>query len=883
TVFGQLRLQSANSSYTSSLSLTSGALTNAPGGVVVVNRGSGGARTITGSVWNHGLWDQNYTLALRGDHARWRNFSDWMVPADSVTLSGTGVRFDQMGGTLNLEGGFTLTGGVFRHAGGDINGQPYLVNCVLVLDTTNAPAAFTLTGNGSRLLGDLSPGQSVWVQGSNTGSHTTGVAPQGFANAGLLLLQSVNSSFTSAFRLDEGTLTNQPSGVIRTGRGNGGSRSLSIPILLNRGTLDIAHPTTMLPANALYQNTGKWTIQGGNTLALTSGQTFRQDSGALEAIGAFDGTQITFDYRGGTITGQPYLENSTLLLGPAATEPVAFTLVGSGSRLLGDLREGQSVWIQGGNRGSHTTVQAPRGFANEGLLLLQSVNSSFRSALQVNEGNLTNRPSGTIRIGQGNAGPRILSAGTILNEGLIDVNWPLSLAPAGALFRNRGTWDMEPGITLSLNNGQTFRQEAGLLNVAGGFDGTGIMFDYQGGTITGQPYLENSTLRFGPGGTEPAAFTLVGSGSRLVGDLREGQSVWIQGGSRGSHTTVVAEQGFANGGLLLLQSVNSSYTSALQVDEGDLTNLPTGVIRLGRGNAGPRNLRLNLDNRGLLDVNWGLNLGRSGATHVNQGDVLIDAAGSVTLTDGQTWTQVDGLVDIDGAFTLRDGRFDFQGGLVEGGVYLPGSRLDLSRAGLGGSFTLGKSTARLYGESTPGVTVTIQGSNDDSNTTVRAPEGFINRGTLRLASVNAAYRSSLSVEGSPLVNDWSGLVDIAAGSGGPRELEAAIVNRGSRRVRQTATLGLPGETLLNQGRFETLATATLRGPLMNAGGEITGDGSISGEVEAPSGRIQPTGNLVVNGTMNVGTGMVLDVLLGTAKLTVNGPLAFNGLVRARFP
>jgi hypothetical protein len=883
SVRGQLRLESANSSYASTLGITSGALTNELDGTVVINPGSGGARSITGSLWNLGNLDQNVDLTIGGDTPRFRNLGNWDV-AEGATLvvRGSNARFDQLGGTLDLTGAMDLEGVTLRYAGGLITGRPYLAASTLVLDNPGAPGSFILSHSASRLLGNLGVDQTVWVRGDSRGGHTTLVAPLALANAGTLLLESINSTYTSSFQVAEGDFTNLPGGTVRSGAGAGGARQFLAPVV-NRGDFEVDLTLTLGPAGSVHRNLGVWNIAAGQTLVVDQGQTFRQEAGELNILGAFDGVGITFDYRGGQITGQPYLLASTLLFGPAATQPAVFTLTHSDSRVLGNLSANQTLWVQGGARGGHTMVVAPQAMANAGTLLLESVNSTYTSSLRVAEGDFTNLPGGTVRSGVGAGGARQFLA-PVINRGLFDVDLTLTLGPAGAMHRNLGVWDIAAGQTLLVDQGQTFRQEAGELNILGVFEGVGITFDYRGGQITGRPYLLASTLQFGPGVPGAAAFILTHSDSRLLGNVGEGQTVWIRGEGRGSHTTVTAPQGFANAGTLLLESINSTYTSSLRVGEGILTILPTGIVRSGIGAGGARDLAAPLLNYGLLDIQLPTTLGLANATHRNEGDVVVATTGNLTLNSGQTWEQVDGLLDLDGVFHVRNSRFANSGGLVDGTVNLVNSAFEVGPGAAGGLFLLTGSGSQLAGEAPAGVTVLVQGNGEGGHTTVTASDGYHNHGTLRLASGTSTYTTSLQVTGE-LLNDYQGTVEILPGAGGERDLQAQILNRGTLHVGWSATIGETGEPLVNEGRFEVSggSTAILRGPLLNSGGELTGTGIIVGELIHQSGTITPTGSLTIAGPATVGADSVVDVVLGQTEFRVNGALSLAGQLRGRFP
>ena len=603
----------------------------------------------------------------------------------------------------------------------------------------------------------------------------------------------------------------------------------------------------------MHLNRGNLVIQPGNSLSLAgAGQTFRQESGAFSILGSFSGRSITFDWQGGVITNTPYLQASTLRIGPAATAPASFVVTHPSTRFEGDLHPGQTLVIQGNGDGGHTTVTTPAGFANRGTLRLQSANSSYRSSLSV-PGTLTNHAAGRLLIQPGSGGPRELQA-RLLNEGLLDIGQPLALEQANAVHLNRGNLVIQPGNSLSLAGaGQTFRQESGAFSILGSFSGRSITFDWQGGVITNTPYLQASTLRIGPAATAPASFVVTHPSTRFEGDLHPGQTLVIQGNGDGGHTTVTTPAGFANRGTLRLQSANSSYRSSLSVP-GTFTNHAEGRLLVQTGAGGVRELFGQLHNEGLVDVDQSLVLDRAAGLHVNNG--VLDVAPGATLflnPAGSTFRQAGGELRIDGGVNASGSRFENLGGLMSGWVYLPnGTLVGGPGAGPGGNFLLGGNGARMEGSVASGAFVWIRGDGGVGHTTVQAPAGLVNHGRLRLESANSGYSTHFHL-GAPLTNGPTGVIEIRPGSGGTRELVAPLWNEGQVLVAHSALLGRAGQFLVNEGLLtvDPGVQLTLAAPLQNTSGTLAGGGTLAGTVDS-RGTIAPgasTGILTVAGDL----------------------------------
>src|SRR5207253_3704325 len=103
--------------------------------------------------------------------------------------------------------------------------------------------------------------------------------------------------------------------------------------------------------NGTYTNSNTFTIASGKTLTLNGGigsnnPVFNQNSGILDAAGAFRESLATFSFNGGTITGSPELIASTLNIGSGSTGAAAFTIRGGGSKLSGDIAAGQTLLVE---------------------------------------------------------------------------------------------------------------------------------------------------------------------------------------------------------------------------------------------------------------------------------------------------------------------------------------------------------------------------------------------------------------------------------------------------------------------------------------------------------------------------------------------------------
>ncbi|KAB2662534.1 MAG: LamG domain-containing protein [Verrucomicrobia bacterium] len=470
SVFGRLRLESTEGGYVSGVDVGDGFLANEAGGEVAVNVGSGGPRYLRGNFLNRGTMNVRQGLTVDRSLAILRNEGTIDLSTGGLLLRGAGVQLELAGGAVTGAQSIDAVSAQIRFLDGRLEVPVTAVNSTVEFGpgNTNA-AAIVLAGSGSRLRGDIAPAQSVTVEGSARVGNTVARAPLGFANAGTLRLQSRDGGYQASLALDSGRLTNRTGGLLVSGVGAGGPRTLTAA-LVNEGTFRTDQPLTLVWPGGVHANRGTVGISAGQTLYLSgNGQTFRQEAGTLRIDGYLDATGIRFEYLGGRIEGPLELHQGTLVLSSAATEPASFVLAGSSSKFEGDIQPGQSVWIRGDSWDSHTTVTVGA-FANRGTVLLRSRDGGYRSSLTVTGGSLSNEVGGQLIVAPGAGGPRELQA-ELANRGAFLVQQPVSLNAAGANHLNRGTIDIAPGQTLGIaGQGQTLRQEAGTINIGGGMD-----------------------------------------------------------------------------------------------------------------------------------------------------------------------------------------------------------------------------------------------------------------------------------------------------------------------------------------------------------------------------------------------------------------------------
>ena len=271
TNWGTIRLESTGSSYTDSLTVESnGTLINGTTGVIEVNNGSGGNRSLAAHLINRGA----------------------LVVTNDAGLSIIGD-FTLDGGTVATASWITHTGGRFDLLSGSVSGAVYLVgNQINVASTAVTPCTLYVVGADNRLVGADSTAVTLWIQGNYSYGAAALTVANGLTNRGTIRLESTGSSYTDWLTVESnGTLINGETGVIEVNYGSGGYRYL-YGNFANRGFMQFANG--YLAANgSSFVNEATGVIAGSGTLDC-AGTAFQNQgtvspavSGGLSFVGTF--------------------------------------------------------------------------------------------------------------------------------------------------------------------------------------------------------------------------------------------------------------------------------------------------------------------------------------------------------------------------------------------------------------------------------------------------------------------------------------------------------------------------------------------------------------------------------------------------------------------
>ena len=763
--------------------------------------------------------------------------------------------------------------------------------------TLPAPGASvrTVTIGGAGVIGV----QTLDIVGQSTGTALT--AASSIDNHGVirLLWGGGTNGTASTIAVTDGLLTNH--GTIATiADGIGAPRRIQADFL-NLGSIDIGQATSLTKVNGRYENRGTINIPTGRTLSMVGVNRFVQHSGVLSVAGSFSLNGATFEFAGGEIVNDVSLVNSTLEIREGCESVGAFTMSG-GNTLVGNVAAAQSIKIVGTGAGSVLTSAGS--FENAGTIELVwgSGTNGTHATLAVTEGVLTN--SGTIRtLTDAISSPRFIRA-SLVNTGTVEIGHQTWLEKAGAVYENRGTWNVLAGRSLNMVIADhRFVQSAGTLSIAGSMSVNNSAFDFTGGNITGAVALLNGTLTLGPDNAGTGDFLARGAVA-LVGNVGPKTIVRIQGTGTGSSLTSAGS--FTNDGIIEQSwaTGTNGTASTLAVTDGVLTN--NGTIRtLTDAISSPRFINASFVNNGTISIGHQTWLRKANATYENRGTLEVLAGRSLVadVGSGMTFRQAAGELKVLGSMTVLGNTFEVAGGALTGNApVLNGGTLRFTGTATGVLAVRG--IVALEGDIPSAFTTKIN-TNPSTSTVVTSAGDFTNRGIIEMQSTGASngIGVTLGVTAGKLTNEGTLRVLSDAFGGTPRTIAGSFLNSGTMEIVTLTTFAKSGGTYENAGTINNTRTVTVSGlsqTFINTG-SITGGGTfnLGSMTMRASGNVQANLNLTsvaahigkagpatlnVTGTYRMITGGSLDVELtndptpgtGHDRLNVTGGITLLG-------
>jgi VCBS repeat-containing protein len=441
------------------LIVAGGALTVTDTGSIVTLAGAGGARTINGSLVNHGTVDIRTNTNINGNQTNHGS----VVIAGLMTVEAGSSVFTQAAGSVT-GANLTMVGGTFHFNGGSVlNTPPILTSSNLHFGAGSSGAGAFRLRAASSLTGNLAADQRVVIEGwrpqLSLTTHAVITVNGSMVNAGRLQLtgQGGTGPVNASLIISGGTLTTAAGGAIEIQQGDAGARTMTGTVV-NHGTLHVAHPAHF---SGVFTNHHAVTIDGLDTLTLNAGATFTQHAGTVTGTGLLEVNGGTFNFNGGAMAGTaPTLSSSTLNFGSGAITSGTLRMFGSGV-LTGNIPAGVGVHVEGHrpqlSLTTHAVTTLPGNVSNAGTIRLTGSGAgAVNATLEVAAGAvLTNAAGGVIESHQGAGGVRTLR-GNVDNHGSITLPVPATLA-AGTL-RNIAPATIAGGFgsSLTLNAGTVF-------------------------------------------------------------------------------------------------------------------------------------------------------------------------------------------------------------------------------------------------------------------------------------------------------------------------------------------------------------------------------------------------------------------------------------------
>ena len=542
TNHGIIRFESINSTWSSSADFSAGGLTNAADGVINVNLGTGGTRSITGSVTNLGQLNvqAGASLGISG---------------------GAGTTFNQQGGAINASGAVEIAGGTFNYTGGAVNGFVRVNNGKINIANT-AGAGTVVSGGVTQLTNNSDSNAVVWVQGSNATGHAEMGLTADAENRGTIRMESVNSSWNSNIATGGSTLTNQGSGVIEVNLGTGGDRTIN-GNLVNKGAINVG-------AGSFAYITGNYQAAGG----------------------VINGNHAVYGLSTISTTASPAAESTIAAVGNTIT----FT---------GSLAQGYDLWVRGGNLGGNAaTTFGSAGATINGKLRLESIDSSWNSGAIIGGVSLVNGAGGEIDANLGTGGARTISGlgYTFTNNGLVKVQAGTTLAfsaasdftvaQAAGSINASGLADIQGGL-FDYTGGSisgSVRVSSGKVKVGSGVDSTGTVI--AAGATTLQDNLSPSTTVWVQGSNDrghatltpdkPGASTVTNNGIIRMESINSGWNSNIAAGDKlVNGATGEIDVNLGTGGDRTITGTLENQ-GAVKVQSGAFLGLP-GINYIGAG------------------------------------------------------------------------------------------------------------------------------------------------------------------------------------------------------------------------------------------------------------------------------------------------------------
>jgi hypothetical protein len=562
--------------------LASATFTLTNNGTIITDAARAGARQLDLALTNNGIINVNQS-ADAVDSRVFLNQGTINI-ADTMSLNWRNGDFTNgTGGTIAGTGSGVLimAGGTFHEAAGTTSGTEPVVVTDTNIDYTGAGGS-SIVARGdtgpAALSGNMAAGQTLIIR-ADIFRHARRDIAANFANAGTIVLSSVNADNNATL----GSASNVPvltnTGTIVTDAARLGQRNLAVSIA-NNGTININQSADSLLTRT-FVNNGALNIANGKTYKTRSG-AFTLAGGSINGgtSGKLTGGGLFTQGNGATTGTKPVVRSgSVAYTGTGASKITATGLTGT---LSGTIVAGQTFTIEA-SCSAHASRNVASNVTNGGTIKLSSVgcnnNATLTSPSDVPV--LTN--NGTITTDATLAGTRSLTV-RITNNGTVNANQG-NFSGAPRTFLNRGTINVPAGKSFSWGSGD-FTNDAGGMVAATG-DGALVMSGgtyHQGnGATTGtRPVvLDGSNVDFNGVGPAVAATSVVFAdniGGTITGNIRPNQTAVIESTCFAHAVRTTTAATFTIDGTLTLAANSCANNSTLDATGRTVVNNGTIIV-----------------------------------------------------------------------------------------------------------------------------------------------------------------------------------------------------------------------------------------------------------------------------------------------------------------
>jgi hypothetical protein len=884
---GTFRLISATSSASATLTLNTGAFVNEAGGLLAIEAGAGGGRTITAHLDNLGQMTVNRALSMSKAGGNYTNSGQILIgPSSSLSVSSlnqfnnSGSISAAAGSAISLTGASTTSstvtnsGTITAEGGISFFGFQAVANTGTVNVGANSSVSSPMTNSGTIA---IAAGRTFTVGSGATFTQQSGGAIQGRnGQEGLFLLDDATLHVSAAFAPNVASWTIDQSFV------HGGGSIANVTTANIRGTSFSDINRVLVPVT----NAGTMTVlgfynqleyAGGTTLVNEANHTFSiagnaTDSDAKLTVANGVTNRGTFRLTSSSSRqAQLVLTNGTFLNevgGTLAIEP------GGGRTFTGHLTNQGTVTI--GNTISLTRTNG--NYSNSGTIAVGanspfSVNS-INSFDNTSAGQLSSASTSAISlVGASSATSTLSNSGLITAEGGLSLGGFQTVTNTGTMnvggnssvsspLTNSGTIAIAAGKTFTVN-GTTFTpQTGGAIQGRNGTEGA-LMLDNATLQVGGvfKPNvsswtLHRSTTQGGGSITNEFGTTLTARSSTFSdfnrvlvpitnrGNLavtgqyntfeysggttltnEAGADFSLAGTSTDSSAALVLQSGVTNRGTVRLTSFVSSAGASLTLNTGTFVNEPGAALAFEAGAGGSRTFSAHLDNRGTVTVNRATTMSKSSGDYDNNGSITIGAASPLTVNNINTFDNVSQITAGDGSSISLSGASSATSTFNNTGIVTAGGGLSVLN--------------------------------------------FLNVNNVASGSIQITG-GSMAITAASFVNSPSASLNITAGAATTHAINADVDNRGQMNVHRNLTFDRSSVEHTNSGQV-TLhggAKLTVRQAFRNmTGGIIEGNGTVEMIV----------GPLRNDGTVKPGIGDALGVMsvMGSYENTSLGQLVVD--------